>query len=199
MINLLPPASQKTINYARRNSLLLKACLVTVAITIGIVLVVGLGHFYLASTTSKFEKDISELQASLKEQGIDEVKQDIQDLSGNVKLALQVLSREILFSKMLRQVGAVMPSGSTLAGLEISDDQKGIDITANVENYQVGTQIQVNLADPDNKIFDKVDLVSVECTGAIDTRGGYPCQAKLRALLGDNSSYLFINNKPGSN
>lgn len=198
MINLLPPNSQKTINYARRNSLLLKLCFTTVAVILAVVMVVGLGHFYLANSTTRYQKDIAELQASLQDQGIEEVKKDIQDLSSSVKLALQVLSREILFSKLLKQTGAVMPAGSTLAGLEISDDQKGIDITANVLNYQAGTQVQINLSDPDNEIFEKVDLVSVECSGPVETKGGYPCEAKLRGLLGDNSSFLFINNKPGS-
>lgn len=194
MINLLPPASKKSINYARRNSLLLRACLAVLVVASGVLVVLGLGRFYIASATSRYETQIKTLKTSLQEQNVDGVKKEIQTLSGNVNLALKVLSKEILFSKLLRQAGAVMPAGSSLSSLEITDDQKGIDISAGVLDYQVGTQVQVNLADPDNKLFQKVDLVSVQC----NTQGGqYPCAARLRALFGDNSPYLFINNKAG--
>ncbi len=191
MINLLPPASKKGINYARRNTLLMRACMITVVVIAAVVVVVGLGHFYLASSTARYEKDVAALKASLQDQKIDETKKQMQDLSGSVKLALQVLSREILFSKLLRQAGSVMPGGSSLSTLEISDDQKGVDIQAEVRDYQVGTQVQINLSDPSNKLFQKVDLVSVECNKQ-GTR--YPCSATLRALFGDNSPYKFITN-----
>lgn len=196
MINLLPPNSRKDIDFARRNTLMLRACLAVLAVIAGVLLLYGFGHFYLSTSTEKYEKDIATLRASLQEQNIDGTKAEIQDLSGSVKLALQVLSREILFSKLLRQAGAVMPAGSSLSSLEISNDQKGVDITAGVQSYQVGTQVQVNLADPNNKLFDKVDLVSVECN---TQNSQYPCSATLRALLGDNSPYLFINNQAGGN
>lgn len=195
MINLLPPNSKKSINYARRNTLLLRACLATLGVTVGVIILFGFGQFYLATTTNRYEKDVSALQNSLQAQDIEGTKKKMQDLSGSVKLVLQVLSREILFSKLLRQAGSVMPSGASLNTLEVSDDQKGVDISAGVRDYQVGTQVQVNLSDPNNKLFTKVDLVSVECDPV--KTGDYPCTAKLRALLGDNSPYLFIN-KAGS-
>lgn len=193
MINLLPPDTKKTILYARRNTMLLRACLAMVGVIGGVLVLLGFGHFYLASTTARYEKDIVALQATLQEQNIDQTKQQIQDLSGSVNLALKVLSQEILFSKLLRQAGTVMPAGSSLSTIEISDVEGGIDITAGVNSYQVGTQVQVNLADPNNKLFKKVDLVSVTCNA--QGSGSYPCSARLRALFGDNSPYLFINNE----
>ena len=195
MINLLPTDTQRSVKYARLNSMLLRACLAVIAVMAGVLLLLGAGHFYLSSTTNRYQKDIATLNASLKEQNIDETKSEIQGLSGSVNLVLKVLATEILFSKLLRQAGSVMPVGSSLASIEISDDQKGIDISAGVNSYQVGTQVQLNLADPNNKLFEKVDLISVQCNTA--GVGSYPCSARLRALFGDNSPYLFINNKAG--
>ena len=195
MINLLPPDTKKTVKYARYNSLLLRACLAVIAVIAGALLLLGAGHFYLNSATNRYKKDIAVLNTSLQEQKIDQTKSKIQSLSGSVNLVLKVLATEILFSKLLKQAGAVMPAGSSLSSIEITDDQKGIDISAGVDNYQVGTQVQVNLADPNNKLFDKGDLVSVQCNTA--GTSSYPCAARLRALFADNSPYLFINNKVG--
>lgn len=196
MINLLPADTKRSISYARRNTQLLRACLAVLAIIGCIIVLFGAGQWYLASSTAKYEDQVAQLKTSLQEQDIEGTKQRIQDLSGSVKLALQVLSQEILFSKLLRQAGSVMPDGSSLNSLEISNGVKGIDITAGVDNYQVGTQVQINLSNPNNKLFDKVDLVSVSCSGSAPA--GYPCTAKLRALFGDNSPYLFINSKAGN-
>jgi hypothetical protein len=196
MINLLPPETKKTTTYARRNTQLVRACLAVVGVTIGALLIIGAGHFYLATTTSRYQQDVVNLQASLQSQDLEGTKKKIQDLSGSIKLVVQVLSKEILFSKLLRQAGSVMPNGSSLNTIEVSDDQKGIDISAGVRDYQVGTQVQINLADPDNKLFDKVDLVSVECNTVGTSQ--YPCTATLRALFGDSSPYLFINGKTGN-
>lgn len=195
MINLLPTDTKMSIKYARRNSLLLKTCFAIIAVIAGVLLLLGVGHFYLDTTTDRYNKDIADLNISLQAQNIDQTKKEIQELSGSVNLVLKVLATEILFSKLLRQAGSVMPAGSSLSSIEISDDQKGIDIAAGVNNYQVGTQVQVNLADPNNKLFEKVDLVSVQCNSV--GSGSYPCSARLRALFGDNSPYLFINNKAG--
>lgn len=196
MINLLPPETKKAISYAQRNTRLLQACIAVLCVTAGVIVLLGFGHFYLATSTARYEKDVAALRQSLEEQKIEETKKQIQDLSGSVNLALKVLSREILFSKLLKQAGTVMPAGASLSSLEISDDQKGVDIAVGVQNYQVGTQVQVNLADPNNKLFEKVDLVSVQC-GA-NNNSQYPCSAVLRALFSDNSPYLFINNQAGN-
>lgn len=191
MINLLPPDDQRSMVYARRNTMLLKACLALIGVTAGAIIMLGAGHLYLAQATTDYRREAAAAKASLQDQNIDGTKAQIQELSSSVNLVLKVLSQEILFSKLLRQAGAVMPTGSSLSTIEISDDQKGIDITAGVDNYQVGTQVQINLSDPNNKIFEKVDLVSVKCDGQAGI--SYPCSAKLRGLFGDNSPYLFIN------
>lgn len=195
MINLLPPDSKQSITYARRNAMLLRTCAIIIGIITSIILLFGLGSLYIQSQTKQYQQEISTLQTSLKAQNLEGTKAEIQDLSGSVNLVLRVLASNILFSKVLDRAAAVMPAGSSLSNIEISSDQKGIDITAGVENYQVGTQVQVNLADKNNGLFDKVDLVSVNCDST--NTGAYPCVAKLRALFGDNSPYLFINNKAG--
>lgn len=196
MINLLPPDSKRSIAYARRNTQLLHSCLALAGVIAGTVLLIGFGHFYLSTSTARYKEDAATLQASLQAQNIDETKTRIQELSGSVNLVLEVLSREILFSKLLLQAGSVMPDGSSLSSLEISEDQKGIDITAGAINYEVGTQVHINLSDPNNRLFEKVDLVSVQCNE--QSTGPYKCITRLRALFGDNSPYLFINQEPGS-
>ncbi len=192
MINLLPPDEKANFLYARKNTKLRRWVTGLVCLLLGMFFLLAAGHFYIANATSKYTQQVAASDASLKSQDLDATEKRVQDLSNNLKLIIQVLSREVLFSKLLRQVGAVMPPGSVLSTIELSKVQGGIDLSAEAVDYKTATQIQVNLQDPNNKLFDKVDLVQVACTPKPET--GLPCKVTLRALFTKNNPYLFINN-----
>jgi len=121
------------------------------------------------------------------------VQKQVTDISNNLKLAVQVLSQEILFSKLLKQLASVTPRNATLTNLSISDTQKGVDITAQTANYDAATQLQINLADPKNQIFAKADIITINCGSTVGIR--YPCTVNIRALFAANNPFLFINDK----
>lgn len=191
MINLLPPDEKSSIMYARRNTKLRKWIVALVCVLLGMFVLLAAGHFYIASTSNRISKQVAEAEESLQAQKIDETEKRLQDLSDNLKLIIQVLSKEVLFSKLLRQIGAVMPPGSVLSSIELSKVEGGIDLKAEALNYETATQIQVNLQDPSNKLFDKVDIIQVNC-GV--TGGSYPCEVSLRAQFLKNNPYTFISN-----
>ncbi len=192
MINLLPPEEKSNILYARRNTVLRHWVFALLAVLAGSIVFLAAGQVYIAQTTSHLNKQVTAQRESLKEQKLDETQKRLSDLSNNLKLIIQVLSREVLFSKLLRQVGAVMPQGSVLSSIELSKVEGGIDLSAEAADYNTATQIQVNLQDPSNKLFDKVDIIQVSCAQA---KGDpYPCKVTLRALFAKNNPFLFINN-----
>ncbi len=219
MINLLPQDQQKSILYARHNTRLLHWCLIMVSTIFVLIAMWGVGYFYISSSITSYNNEISSKQEDLKSQNLEETQKRIEDLSNNLKLILQVLSKEVLFSKVFKQIGAVMPDGSVLSSVEINKVEGGLDLTARAKNYDTGTQIQVNLSDKSNKLFQKVDIVSVSCTtGTSSTNSSsttttststtsdsttttdsskYPCTVSLRALFSTDNPFLFIN-KSGS-
>jgi len=120
------------------------------------------------------------------------IQKRVEDISGSLKLVVQVLSREILFSTLIRQIGSAIPAKASLTGLSISKVTGGIDLTAIASDYDTATQVQVNLKDPANKIFDKADIVNVTCTGAAASDPAYPCTVTIRAQFASNNPFLFI-------
>lgn len=190
MINLLPPDVKSNILYARRNMKLRKWTTSMILVLIGIFGLLAAGHFYIASATSGYSKQVAAAEETLKTRKIDETEKRLQTLSNNLKLIIQVLSREVLFSKLLRQVGSVMPPGSVLLSTDLSKVEGGIDLSAEAQDYKTATQIQLNLQDPNNKLFDKVDIVQVSCG---ETEDKYPCRVTLRAQFTKSNPFLFIN------
>ncbi|MBA3758480.1 hypothetical protein H0X10_02520 [Candidatus Saccharibacteria bacterium] len=193
MINLLPPNVKEDVLYARRNKKLLGWVLAILVSVIGILAIVGFGQIYLTQSVKSYSNQIEEGQERLRIQKLDETQKRVGEISGNLKLVVQVLSREILFSKVLRQVGAAIPSGAILTELNIVKVEGGIDLTFEAKDFQTGSQILLNLQDPSNKIFESADIEEIKCAAEIPAGQTYPCQVSIRALFGDNSPYLFIN------
>lgn len=202
MINLLPDDVKSGLGFARRNSRLRRKSVTLIAVIASLLLVAGLGALYISRSTNSYKKQVSAAKQSLEAQNEDEINAQVADLTGNVKLVIQVLSREILFSKLINQIGATMPRGSVLTSLSINKVEGGIDLQALAADYQTATQVQVNLKDPDSKVFASADIVNVQCVNAKSESSNplsskYPCSVQIRALFAKDNPFLFISKSSG--
>lgn len=191
MINLLPTQMKDGYRYARRNHYLLRWVAALTFGLLGAAALVGVGYFYLHQTTKHYENKIALAEADLKGKKFTEVQKEVSDISNNLKLAKQVLSKQVLFSELLKQLGMLMPKDTRLTGLSISQTTGAIDISAKAKTYTAATQIQVNLTASDNKVFSKADIVSINC-GTASPGDIYGCSVTLRALFAPNSPFMLI-------
>jgi hypothetical protein len=193
MINLMPPELKTGYVYARRNVALRRWAVMFLIALVGLGALATYGLLDIRQSTVHYDKQIAATEAAFKAEKSAETQKKVQDISNNFKLAVKVLSQEILFSQLIKQVGRTMPANANLTGLNISQTQGGIDISANATDYKTATQVQVNLADPKNQIFSKADIISINCGKSDDPL--YPCTVDIRALFADNNPFLFINSK----
>jgi Tfp pilus assembly protein PilN len=198
MINLLPPEAKQNLTYARRNTVLLHwAGMLVLSITgVGIIVLGGL--FYIRQATHDYTVQKQKTEASLQSQNLDSTQKQVEEISSSLKLSVQVLSREVLFSKLIQQIGAVIPANASLTDLKIIQTQGGIDLTAIASDYNTATQVQVNLQDPANKIFSKADILNVTCGGTNSPNPRYPCTITIKAQFAKSNPFLFINTSSGS-
>jgi Tfp pilus assembly protein PilN len=194
MINLMPPELKTGYLYARRNVVLRKWVVAFLAALVGLGALATYGLLTIKQSTVHYNNQIAKTEALFKEEHSTDIQKQVQDISNNFKLVVKVLSQEVLFSQLIKQVAATIPTNANLTGLSITQIQGGIDITANATDYKTATQVQVNLSDPKNKIFSKADIVSIACVPGADP-SLYPCTVKIRALFAANNPFLFINSK----
>ena len=195
----MPPELQQSYSYAQRNVRLVRWVVTFIAAFGGLVAISTAGLVYMHQATAASDTDVAQVQAQLKAEKLDATKAQAEDITKSLRLAVQVLGKEILFSKLLAQLATVTPSNAILTDLTISKTQGAVDITALTTDYNAATQLQVNLADPANKIFTHADVVSITCnTTATDpTSTHYPCTVIIRALFATKNPFLFINS-PGA-
>ncbi len=190
MINLLPPEYKQDIIYGRRNAQLVRW---TVSALISLFVTIALfsgGYFLLKQSAKAESKNAATAQAELQELKLDETQKQVEELSSNMKLTIQVLSKEVLFSELLKQLGASVPANVSLSGLQVDKLQGGLAINANATDVESATQLQLNLQDPKNKIFEKADIESITCSE--QSESNYPCTVQIKALFSKNNPFLFI-------
>ncbi len=197
MINLLPSDLKQEYLYGRRNSSLRRWATAMLLGLVGACLVTFSGLFYMQRSIDTYANQVAAAEESLKEKKLSETKKEADEITKNLKLAIDVLSKEILFSELLKQIGTVTPANTTLTDLSISEVSGAIELTASAVDYTSATQLQVNLEDPANRIFSKADIQGITCTANVTTgvSSDYPCTMRIRALFASDNPFLFINQK----
>lgn len=190
MINLLPPERAQGIRYGRLNGILLRWLAGIASAALGLIIVIAGGWLYINQQSKNFQSNIVDSQAQLASQNLPKIRKDAAEISGDVKVINQVLGREINFSGLLEAIGQVMPPGTVLNSLTLSSANGAVDLSANAKDYSSATQIAVNLSDPKNGLFSKVDIVSINCTSGSST---YNCNATLKALFSKTTQNKFLN------
>lgn len=196
MINLLPPEIKQDILYARRNTKLLHWCIALVFAIIGAIIILSGGFLYTQQSIHAINNQNTQASNQLNNQKLEETQKKVQDMSNHLKLVVQVLSKEVLFSKLLQQIGSIIPPKAILTDLKISKAEGGIDLTAIAADEFTATQVLVNAQDTSNKIFDKADLLNITCAATSTADPRYPCTVTIRARFAKDNSFLFI--KPTS-
>ncbi|MEX2014436.1 MAG: PilN domain-containing protein [Candidatus Saccharimonadales bacterium] len=201
MINLLPPEHKQTLFYSKRNRTMSRWVIALLIALVFSLMIVGAGWLYLDQAVKREAKNVEQTETVLKEQEIDETTAKVDEISNNTKLVLEVLSREILFSKLIRQLGAALPTGTALESITLEGLQGGLTIQANATDFNTASQIQVNLSDPQNKIFKQADIETISCPQVTEEEAGsdeaslYPCTVRLKALFSDNTEFVYIGSE----
>ncbi len=167
MINLLPPKERQAIATAKKNSILrryIELFLLSAAI---LALLVAGSYYYL----KRQEKNIQQT-ADLNKQKLQElepVQEEAQQLAATMETITALLARDVSFSQMLRDIGKLMPQGSSLTGLELSgvDSQAPLSISAQIENEQTAAVLRNNLAA--SNLFEKAEIKSIIRKGEDET------------------------------
>jgi len=192
MINLLPPESKLEIEFGRRNTYLTRWIGAMLMVIVGICVMTIIGQIYINQNVKNLSSITTQAQTRIQDQNLEATKTELTTLSSNLKTVVQILNKQLLFSKIFIKIGGVIPNGSALNGITLSSSDSAIDLTVGGVDKNAATQAFVNMSDPKNGFFEKADLISVTCSQATaDTK--YPCSANIRVTLKNNSSFYFLN------
>lgn len=190
MINLLPPQYASQLHYGRRNASLRHWLIAGLLACAALILIIVFGLIYIDQQSKDLRQSLADSEQQLKIQNLTKVQKEAEELSGNIKTINQVLKREIRFSDLIQEIGKVMPPGTVLSSLTLNKLNGAIDLSISAKDHASAARIAANLSDPQNKIFEKVDIINIICTSGTDV---YKCKGSFKALFSETLPNRFLN------
>lgn len=190
MINLLPPESKNQIRFARRNSVLIRWLIAIFAVMLLITAMNIFGQFYITQTTNRLKQTASVTDQRIKEGDLEQYKNSLSSLSTDMKTVVQILKKQLLFSKVFPKLGTTLPDGAVLSNITMNSTDTSLDLTILAKDQYTANQAFTNVKDSNNQLFSKTDLISIICS---DTNPSYPCTAQVKALLNIDLNKRFTD------
>lgn len=191
MINLLPPDYALRIRFGRGNAVMRRWIIGALGAIAGLVVVLAGGWIYLNQQSSDLQRSLEATDAQLQAQNINKVKADATKISGDVKAINLVLGNEIRFSDLIQDLGRTMPPGAVLSSLSLTNINGALDLSVASRDYSSAAQVAVNLNDPANGLFSKVDIINISCPN--DPTTDYKCNGTFKALFNSSAHKKYLS------
>lgn len=190
MINLMPKDIKQDRAYGRSNVLLLKwTSQIAVAYILLIIALIS-GYSFMVSAQRSVNNSKKRVEETIKNEKLDQTEKEYSSFASNVKTVTQILSKQLIYSSLLQQIGSVTPNGATLSSVSISSAANALDLNFNIASSDIAPIIQLNLQDEKNKLFQKADIIQVSCQQSNEAE---KCTTQLKAEYKKDAKFLFIN------
>lgn len=194
MINLLPPTLKTDRKYARQNRKILAWLALCLLGIFGIGIIASGGFYFLQQATIDQEASNKQLTALLESQKVDESIDTYKDFASSLTTATSILDRQYLFSNIIRRIGGTLPPGAVLTGVNLTGEDRALDLQFQATNSDTATLILVNLNDNNNGLFEKADTTSISCSPSEGNSGvTFLCDTSIRVLFYDDTDFVLMN------
>ncbi|HPR09979.1 MAG TPA: hypothetical protein PLJ04_00180 [Candidatus Saccharibacteria bacterium] len=192
MINLLPADVKQDIGYARKNKVLFSWIIILLILLLAIVITIGFGLFFITQRANNLNRLATISEQRVVDQNLAEYQQKAEVFSNDLDIAVKLLENQLLFSKIIRTIGSVLPPGVTLGTLDYSAEDEVLTLNVNGADQRLITTAFENISSSQEKtdnLFTKADLLKIDCNSL---EGG--CTGSIVVLLNKNSEFYLINN-----
>jgi Tfp pilus assembly protein PilN len=187
MINLLPPENRQEIIYGRKNKALVGWIIAMLLVLVGVIAITVVGQFYIKSNVNNLNKTIQTTQQRIKDQNLESRQAEISQFANNLNTVNSLLADQLLFSKIITNLGEILPSGVTVQNIDFTSTDSTLKLQLIGSDEKAVTQGFVNISSAPNSLITAADLENVDCSG----QGG--CVATVTALLNKDSELYFLN------
>lgn len=180
MINLMPDAAKRQLRAARANVLLLRYLLV-ILVAAGFIAFAIAGSYYLLTQTKTSSEQLIEA-SDTKAAVYSETQTAVSELSSQLSEARSILNNEIPYSKVLINIGQLLPEGTVLRELSLENASFG-GSPVSMTIYATSTNAAVAARErfQNSSFFSNVSFQTIsEGDSAVN---GYPVAAEITLTI----------------
>ena len=192
MINFLPPEIKSDIKYRRKNKKLINWLLVLITFIFIIIITIGFGIFIINQKASNLDRLVTVSEQRITDQDLESYQKKAEGFSNNLETAIKLLKDQLLFSKIIRTIGATLPPNTKLEKLEYTTANEILTLNIKSPDQNTISVAYKNIQESgskENSLFSKADLVKVTCSTEKNE-----CIGTIVVLLNKNSNYYLLNN-----
>lgn len=183
MINLLPPADKRQIQAGRSNTLLVRYNILLLAAVGFLMVAIGIVHVYFGNTKSGAEQVIKDNQAKVVDYA--DTEKEANEFKSNLAIAKQILGKEVIYTKVILEISALLPKHVVLDNLNLDAKTFGTPITLNAHAKTVDDAIALKTAFQSSPLFSDVNFKSISTEEA---GGAYPVSVNLSVTINKDAS-----------
>jgi Tfp pilus assembly protein PilN len=158
MINILPPALKQQQRYGRYNYQLWHYLLLAALLLVLLAVVIGGSFWYAGQQGRSYEATLKQKQAE--NQQYAEVEKNVQNMQSNVALIEKLFNEKTQYSRLLSDIGGLLPPGAYVSKISLSgDDKKPLEMSAVVNSFNDAAVARNSLASSPR--FKTVDIQTI--------------------------------------
>ncbi|MDX1765584.1 MAG: hypothetical protein R3313_01375 [Candidatus Saccharimonadales bacterium] len=158
MINLMPSKIKNDIHFARLNTSLVQYGFIAIVVVILVAGIMLFGFTIAQDDEQALRDSIAQKESDLA--SLIAVEQRAGDLSRKIDTVGSLLDREIKFSTVLQEIGAILPEGANLTSLQLSSDStEPLRVSALVDTKNSAAILRQNIEDSDR--FSGADIENI--------------------------------------
>lgn len=177
MINLLPPEEKRQLRAARTNTLLLRYNIFLIGAVVFLGLAVGVTYVYLSNTKASAETLISENRARVASFADVQTQADV--FKANLATAKQILDNEVVYTKVMLAIAALLPSGTILEKLSLDSQTFGTQTTLGARAASYDDALRLKEAFEKSSLLTNVHFQSITSGG----QAPYPLTVNLNVTI----------------
>lgn len=159
MINLLSPNDRKQLAASRTNTLLLRYLVATVALMALIIIEMSVVYFFFASSKNHSNETIASNEQSISKYG--DVKKQANEFRSNLTTAKDILSKQVSFTAVLKELSNNMPPGTVLDSISLDPAQMTTPTTITVQAKDEAAAIRFKEVFHASSVFADVSFASL--------------------------------------
>lgn len=181
MINLLPYDEKRQIRASRFNSILLRYFIILWMGGVFTAAIFGTSYFTLMNTKDGAERLLTQNQN--KSSAYESVQQQVSTINTNLSAAKNVLSQQVLYSKVLVGIGQATPPGVIIDKLTLSPTTFGTSVTLQAYARDSESALALKTAYQSSSIFSNVSLQNLSGANTGGAVAGYPVTVVLNVTI----------------
>jgi len=176
MINLLPYETKQQIRAARINTILVRYIII-LGFSFVFIVVVCLGTYYFLNNNKTSAEESSDNTSSAS------VQAQASIIRTNLATSKSILDQQVSYSEILTGIAVILPSGTIINSLSLSDSSFGSTLNLQVLSTSDSNEQVLKSNIEKSSLFSSYELVSIAKNDAASTKTKYPSAISISFII----------------